>query len=291
MSSDPLAQAQPQAAAGVLETSDFSSLLQKEFKPKSDRAKEAVEEAVQDPRPAGAGRHGHRLRRRDQDDPVDHRRDRQEADRADQPDHAPRRISSRWKASWRGLHYLVNNTETDEMLKIRVFNISQEGARQDAEEVQGNRLGSKPDLQEDVRRGIRAVRRRALWLPHRRLSFRSQPARCRNPGRNGEDRRRGPCPVHHRRGSPTIMQMDSWQELCESPRPDQDLPDGRIRPLAIAPRVGRCPLHRPGHAAVPLALALRRQDRSRSRSSISRKTSKGPTTASTPGRTPPMRWA
>jgi type VI secretion system protein ImpC len=28
------------------------------------------------------------------------------------------------EGSWRGLHYLVNNTETDEMLKIRVMNIS-----------------------------------------------------------------------------------------------------------------------------------------------------------------------
>ena len=28
------------------------------------------------------------------------------------------------ESAWRGLHYLVNNTETDEMLKIRVMNIS-----------------------------------------------------------------------------------------------------------------------------------------------------------------------
>src|SRR5262245_65751533 len=28
------------------------------------------------------------------------------------------------EATWRGLHHLVNNTETDEMLKIRVLNIS-----------------------------------------------------------------------------------------------------------------------------------------------------------------------
>jgi hypothetical protein len=28
------------------------------------------------------------------------------------------------EGAWRGLHYLVNNTETDEQLKIRVMNIS-----------------------------------------------------------------------------------------------------------------------------------------------------------------------
>ena len=36
-----------QAEAEVLEASDFDSLLQKEFKPKSERSKEAVETAVQ----------------------------------------------------------------------------------------------------------------------------------------------------------------------------------------------------------------------------------------------------
>ena len=31
------------------------------------------------------------------------------------------------EGAWRGLHYLVNNTETDEMLKIRFMNISKTG--------------------------------------------------------------------------------------------------------------------------------------------------------------------
>ncbi len=30
------------------------------------------------------------------------------------------RMSRQLEGAWRGLHYLVNNTETDEMLKIRV---------------------------------------------------------------------------------------------------------------------------------------------------------------------------
>lgn len=36
-----------QAAAAVEETSDFASLLSKEFKPKSDRAKEEISSAVE----------------------------------------------------------------------------------------------------------------------------------------------------------------------------------------------------------------------------------------------------
>ena len=43
---DPTVAAPAGAAAEVLETNEFSSLLQREFKPKSDQAKEAVEHAV-----------------------------------------------------------------------------------------------------------------------------------------------------------------------------------------------------------------------------------------------------
>ena len=38
--------AQSEQAGATLETSDFGSLLQKEFKPQSDKAKESVENAV-----------------------------------------------------------------------------------------------------------------------------------------------------------------------------------------------------------------------------------------------------
>ena len=43
---NPSAQVQPGAEVQTLEAGDFSSLLQREFKPKSDQAKEAVESAV-----------------------------------------------------------------------------------------------------------------------------------------------------------------------------------------------------------------------------------------------------
>ncbi len=45
---DPTTEAQEgQQAETTIESSEFSGLLQKEFKPKTDRAREAVEEAVQ----------------------------------------------------------------------------------------------------------------------------------------------------------------------------------------------------------------------------------------------------
>ncbi len=43
---EPTTQGQAQPGETALEVSDFANLLQKEFKPKSDKAKEAVETAV-----------------------------------------------------------------------------------------------------------------------------------------------------------------------------------------------------------------------------------------------------
>ena len=51
------------------------------------------------------------------------------------------------EGAWRGLHYLVNNTETDEMLKIRVMNISKKDLARRSR-IQGHRLGPEPALQE-----------------------------------------------------------------------------------------------------------------------------------------------
>lgn len=105
------------------EVSDFSALLNKEFKPKSDRAKQEVENAVQtlaefvlkdtslvsDDAIASIeaiiAQIDHKLT--EQVNKILHHED-----------------FKKLEGSWRGLHYLVNNTETDEMLKIRVMNIS-----------------------------------------------------------------------------------------------------------------------------------------------------------------------
>ncbi len=105
------------------ESSDFASLLEKEFKPKSDRSREAVEQAVKTLAEQALQHAGvvsddairtiqsmiAELDRRltEQVNQILHHEDFQQLEN-----------------SWRGLHYLINNTETDEMLKIRVMNIS-----------------------------------------------------------------------------------------------------------------------------------------------------------------------
>ncbi|MBU2570209.1 MAG: type VI secretion system contractile sheath large subunit [Gammaproteobacteria bacterium] len=107
----------------VAEGSDFLALLTKEFKPKSERAKEEVESAVQtlaefvlkdtslvsDDAIASIESIIAQIDSKltEQINKILHHED-----------------FKKLEGTWRGLHYLVNNTETDEMLKIRVMNIS-----------------------------------------------------------------------------------------------------------------------------------------------------------------------
>ncbi len=102
---------------------DFSALLQKEFKPKSDHARDAVENAVRTLAEQALRETG--VISGDVLATI-------EALIA-QIDHAlTGQINlilhsepfQKVESAWRGLHYLVNNTETDESLKIRVLNIS-----------------------------------------------------------------------------------------------------------------------------------------------------------------------
>jgi type VI secretion system protein ImpC len=131
------------AAAQVAETSDFSALLQKEFKPKSDRAREEVETAVRTLA-------SQVLEDKDliADDAVNSINaivaeiDRKLAEQINLIMHNPQ--FQALESSWRGLHYLVNNTETDEMLKIKVFNISKKDLAKTLKKFKGTAWDQSP---------------------------------------------------------------------------------------------------------------------------------------------------
>ena len=111
------------AAGATAEFDDFAALLQKEFKPKTDQAKSAVESAV------------HTLAQQALADTALVSNDVYntiEALIAALDKKLSEQVNliihhadfTKLEGAWRGLHHLVNNTETDEMLKIRVMNIS-----------------------------------------------------------------------------------------------------------------------------------------------------------------------
>ncbi|NOR71287.1 MAG: type VI secretion system contractile sheath large subunit, partial [Methylomarinum sp.] len=114
--------AEVQAEGQVAEATDFSSLLNKEFKPKSERAKEEVESAV-----ATLAEFVLKDATIVSDDALNSiqaviaKIDEKLSEQVNLVMHHA--DFQKLEGAWRGLHHLVNNTETDEMLKIRVLNI------------------------------------------------------------------------------------------------------------------------------------------------------------------------
>jgi type VI secretion system protein ImpC len=111
------------ALTATREGSEFAALLNKEFKPQSDRAREEVESAVRTL--AEQALAGVKLTSQDAVQNIQAiiaELDRKLSAQTNQILHHP--DLQELEGAWRGLHYLVNNSETDQMLKIRVFNIS-----------------------------------------------------------------------------------------------------------------------------------------------------------------------
>jgi len=106
-----------------LEGSELSSLLQKEFKPKTDEAKSEVESAVLTL--AQQALEGVELIGDDVVDSIERMIaaiDQKLSVQINEIIHHD--DFQQMESAWRGLSYLVNNTETDEFLKIRFMNVS-----------------------------------------------------------------------------------------------------------------------------------------------------------------------
>src|SRR5881409_3763854 len=120
---NPQTQMEVSAATAAFEPTEFEALLNKEFKPKSDQAKTAVQEAVRTLAQQALG-----AAALISDDvlmtiqSLVGELDRKLAEQVNLIIH--HEDFRKLEGTWRGLYHLVSNTETDEMLKIRVFNIS-----------------------------------------------------------------------------------------------------------------------------------------------------------------------
>ncbi|WEF34212.1 type VI secretion system contractile sheath large subunit [Pseudoduganella chitinolytica] len=132
-----------QQESGVLEASDFSALLQKEFKPQSDKARESVEVAVRTL--AEQALAGTSLVSGDVLATIESliaALDKKLTEQVNLILHTEQFQAV--ESAWRGLHYLVNNTETDEMLKIRVMNISKNDLGKTLKKFKGTAWDQSP---------------------------------------------------------------------------------------------------------------------------------------------------
>ena len=133
-------EAQAQESLGV---DEFSELLNKEFKPKSDRARAQVESAVETL--------AHQVLS-DEDLILDDAINSISAIIAEIDLKLTEQINhvlhneefQQLEGAWRGLHYLVNNTETDEMLKIRFLPISKKELGKTIKKFKGTAWDQSP---------------------------------------------------------------------------------------------------------------------------------------------------
>ncbi|MDR4518134.1 MAG: type VI secretion system contractile sheath large subunit [Nitrosomonas sp.] len=140
-------QAAVASAEAQTETTDtFEALLKKEFKPKSDRAQQAVENAVRT-LAAQALAQANLI----SDTEIDAIKkiqsiialiDKRLSDQINLIMH--HQDFQKLEGSWRGMHYLVNNTETDEMLKIKVFNVTKKEVHKVLKKFKGTAWDQSP---------------------------------------------------------------------------------------------------------------------------------------------------
>ena len=132
-----------QGGEAAVELNDFNSLLQKQFKPQTDQAKNEVETAVRT-----LAQHALEKSTLIGTDVVESINamiaeiDKKMSDQINAIMHHP--DFQQLESAWRGLHYLVNNTETDDQLKIRVMNISKKDLHKNLRKFKGAAWDQSP---------------------------------------------------------------------------------------------------------------------------------------------------
>jgi type VI secretion system protein ImpC len=140
---DALEQQQSALKDVAYEGSDFASLLQKEFKPRSDEAKSAVEAAVltlAQQALANTQVIGKDVTKSIQ--AMIAAIDQKLTEQVNKILHNDE--FQKLESAWRGLHYMVNNTESDENLKIRVMDISKKELHKTLKKFKGAAWDQSP---------------------------------------------------------------------------------------------------------------------------------------------------
>ncbi len=132
-----------QSPGASTELDDFAALLQKEFKPKTDHAKTAVESAVHTL--AQQALADTRLVSSDVYKTIEGMIAAIDKKLSEQINLIMHHADfTKLEGAWRGLHHLVNNTETDETLKIRVMNISKNELHKTLKRYKGTAWDQSP---------------------------------------------------------------------------------------------------------------------------------------------------
>ncbi len=200
------------AAGAVTETeSDFSALLNKEFRPKSDQAKTAVETAVRT-----LAEHALANATVISDDALKSIQsiiaeiDKKLTEQVNQILHHP--DFQQLESAWRGLHYLINNTETDEMLKIRVLNCSKKEMAKTLKKFKGTAWDQSPLFKKIYGEEFDVLGGHPYGTLVADYYFDHSPMDTELLGEMAKVAAAAHAPLLTA-AAPTLFQMDSWSEL------------------------------------------------------------------------------
>ena len=203
---------QEQAQAVAQESDQFAALLQKEFKPKTDRARAEVENAVRT-----LAEQALRETTVVSDDVIGTIKaiiaeiDKKLSDQVNAIMHSER--FQQVESAWRGLHYLVNNTETDEMLKIRVMNISKKDLAKNLKKYKGTAWDQSPIFKKLYEEEYGQLGGEPYGSLVGDYYFDHTPGDVELLGQMAQIAAAAHAPFMAA-ASPTSMGMDSWQELA-----------------------------------------------------------------------------
>ena len=204
---------QGSALAGVtLEGNDFASLLKKEFKPKTEEAKTAVEQAVQTL--AQQALANTKIIGSDALKTIEAMiaaLDRKLTEQVNLILHHPE--FQKLESAWRGLHYLVNNTETDEQLKIRVMSISKQDLGKTLKRFKGTAWDQSPLFKKMYEEEYGQFGGEPFGCLVGDYHFDHTPPDVELLGEMSKIAASAHAPFITG-ASPTVMQMESWQELA-----------------------------------------------------------------------------
>jgi len=211
MSSDPNATSASKETAQSTTPNDFAALLQKEFRPKSEQANQAVEAAVKT-LAAQALSQTHLV----SDDALKSIEaiiaalDAKLSAQINQILH--HEDFQKLEGAWRGLHHLVNNTETDTMLKIRVLNISKGDLHKTLKKFKGTAWDQSPIFEKMYEEEYGQFGGEPYGCIVGDYHFDHGPQDVELLGEMAKIS--AACHAPFITGvAPTVMQMDSWQEL------------------------------------------------------------------------------
>jgi type VI secretion system protein ImpC len=204
-------QSESQLAGVEYQGGDFASLLNKQFKPKTEEVRSEVERAVQTLAEQALG--NTKLIGSDVVQSIESmiaQIDKKLTEQINAILH--HEDFQKMESAWRGLHYLVNNTETDEMLKIRVMNITKTDLHKTLKRYKGTAWDQSPIFKRIYEEEYGQFGGEPFGCLVGDYYFDQSPPDVELLGEMAKISAAAHAPFLTG-ASPGLMQMDSWQEL------------------------------------------------------------------------------